>query len=234
MGRGLLKRDRSVALEERVGDGGDMRGPMTVKGQLTSAADMRDGKRKKLGLVVFASHVSESRAADEVCVAHWTDFAALSGEGREVIDAPEFSVWRVRADEERLLRLDGATLRWGVLVHDLVARRKYLLETIAQISTLGGGWASVGARDKASQFALQQRNVARMLGDETLELLSNVYIGYAHLYAGKRELAGRVIAEQTRLAFQRKEKRQLQIVEAARLQLERHDAAEEERVRNAV
>ena len=227
MGRGLLKRDRPVALEEREGPDSDMCGPLTVAGRLSSAREQLSKKtRKEGGVLVFARHVSEGRATDEVCVAHWSDFAAL----RDVaclFPVPAGAVWRARAAEGGLARLCGATLRWGGLVRDLVARRKYLLETVAQISTLGGGWASVGARDRASQFAVQQRNVARMLGDETLELLSNVYIGYAHLYAGRREAAGRLIAEQTRLAQRRGERRQLQIVEAARLQLQRYDAEHE-------
>ncbi len=100
------------------------------------------------------------------------------------------------------------------------------METLAHISTLGGGWASVGQRSRAKQYAHQQLAMARMLGDETLELLSNVYIGYALLFDGEVDKAKAVIAEQTRLALRRGEPRQMRIVEAARLQLERYDAAQ--------
>jgi hypothetical protein len=109
---------------------------------------------------------------------------------------------------------------------------RYLLETVAQISTLGGGWASVGQRKRARQYAEQQRNVAKMLGDDTLELLSNVYIGYALLFEGQHEQARSVIAAQTKLAQKRGDKRQLQIVEAARLQLQRWDEEQEKKTQN--
>jgi hypothetical protein len=55
------------------------------------------------------------------------------------------------------------------------------------------GWASVGQRGKARQYAMQQKNVAIMLQDETLELLSNVYIAYAHLFEGERQIAQKMI-----------------------------------------
>ncbi len=71
-----------------------------------------------------------------------------------------------------------------------------------------------------------------MLGDDTLELLSNVYIGYALLFEGQHELARSVIAAQTKLAQKRGEKRQLQIVEAARLQLQRWDEEQEKKRQN--
>ncbi len=207
-----------------------MRGPMRVEGRFVSAADEaeRVGKkrREEAGELRWAVHVSQGRDHDAVSVLHWSDFAALRADKERWTGlVPMGERWQASPSTGGLWRLSGAVLRWGAMVHDLVARRKYLLETIAQISTLGGGWASVGARDKASQFAVQQRNVARMLGDETLELLSNVYIGYAHLYGGRRELAGKLIGEQTELAKRRGDKRQLLIVEAARLQLQRYDEA---------
>jgi hypothetical protein len=51
----------------------------------------------------------------------------------------------------------------------------------------------VGQRGKARQYAMQQKNVAKMLNDETLELLSNVYIAYAHLFEGERQIAQKMI-----------------------------------------
>jgi hypothetical protein len=96
-----------------------------------------------------------------------------------------------------------------------------LMDLTAHLSTLGGGWASVGQRSKAHRFAIQQKRVARLLNDDTLELLSNVYIAYGHLSQGRHDLAKSIIAEQTLIAQKRGEKRQLAIVHAAHLQLQR-------------
>ncbi len=115
--------------------------------------------------------------------------------------------------------------RWHALLRQLEVRRQVLLEMTAHISTLGGGWASVGQRSKAHQYAYQQKRVARLLGDETLELLSDVYIAYGHLSEGRLELARNIIAAQTTLAQRRGDRRQLAIVDAARIQLAKLDGA---------
>lgn len=141
----------------------------------------------------------------------WSVYLSSSSDGH-VLVAP---------GEDEMSDLRGPVLHWDDLVMMLVARRKYLTETIAHISTLGGGWASVGDRNKARQFAFQQRNVARLLGDETLELLSNVYIAYGHLYDGRFEVAKSMIDTQATLARKRGDKRQLAIIHAAYIQLDR-------------
>lgn len=155
-----------------------------------------------------------------VTFAHWTDFAQARSESQNrflgvAADQPVF------VTPKGVSMLSRATLRWGEMVLGLLAKRKYLLETIAQISTLGGGWASVGQRGRARQYASQQKNVAIMLGDETLELLSNVYIAYALLFDGKRSEAETMIDQQALIAASRNDKRQNQIIAAARIQLER-------------
>lgn len=85
----------------------------------------------------------------------------------------------------------------------------------ADPSASGGGWASVGARAQAHQYAMQQKRVARLLGDETLELLSDVYIAYGHFFGGRVHEARASIQRQSVLATQRGDRRQLAIVDAA-------------------
>lgn len=137
---------------------------------------------------------------------------SLKGE-KELLVVPD--------EQGDLCSLCGCDLHWGEMLHALERRRLVLLDMTAHISTLGGGWASVGKREKAHQFALQQKRIARMLGDETLELLSDIYIAYGYLFQGQAEKARDIIDQQTRIAMRRKEKRQLAIVEAAQLQLAR-------------
>lgn len=156
---------------------------------------------------------------------------------RERQHALRCALWRVWSGEQGLMlpsvvvvvpdergelsSLCACDLHWGALLQQLERRRITLLEMTAHISTLGGGWASVGKREKAHQFAMQQKRIARMLGDQTLELLSDIYIAYGLLFEGQVDKARELIDQQTRLAVQRKEKRQLAIVEAAQLQLAR-------------
>jgi hypothetical protein len=175
------------------------------------------------GTATFASHVSDSGPFDCV-VLEWNVFCGLredSARAADVLGVPSGTVWTVCLERERRCELSSDVLWWDAILTALALRRKYLMDTLALISTLGGGWASVGQRSIAKQFAHRQLAVARMLGDETLELLSNVYIGYALLFEGHYESAKAIIDQQTLLAKRRGEPRQLRIVDAARLQLER-------------
>lgn len=133
----------------------------------------------------------------------------------------------VLLDVARNCWLSNADVLWNDRVHSLVAKRKYLLETLAHVSTLGGGWASVGERKKAQQFAMRQKVVARKLEDETLELLSNVYIAYGILHDGDHDKAQRMIEEQAELVKKRGggDARQRAIIEAAFIHLSRVRAA---------
>ena len=175
----------------------------------------------RAGSVSFCAHVSE--AWDAAIVSGASDFCALRA--RPDVRWLPAGTRRVGLAE---VALDRATVRWGELVHGLVARHKLLLETLAQISTLGGGWASVGERGRAKQYAVQQRSVARMLQDETLELLSEVYIAYADLFEGRRQAAGEAIERQAGVAAKRSDKRQKAIIEAAFIQLARYDEQQQQ------
>lgn len=180
----------------------------------------------------FAVDCSWKSRRDEVAIIsiwHWSDFQALQCYDVESwFMCGEKTLFVVGKENHELTFMD---LRFGEMIHYLVARSMYLQDTIAMISTLGGGWASVGQRHKAHHYAMKQKSAARILGDETLELLSNVYIAYGMLYKGEREEAERIIDEQTALAKKRGEKRQLAIVHAAHLQLEkeRNDRMQQEK-----
>lgn len=70
-------------------------------------------------------------------------------------------------------------------------------------------------------YATQQRSIARLLQDETLELLSEVYIAYAVLFEGDKTRAAALIDRQAAIARKRNDRRQNAIIAAAYLQLER-------------
>lgn len=170
-----------------------------------------------------------------VTMAHFVDWSALASCTDSLTLSTVAAAWssaggcgdaggmmfHVVPDEEELWWLLPCDWHWQRLLQRLECRRQALLEMTAHITTLGGGWASVGERAVAHRYAMQQKRVARLLGDETLELLSDVYIGYGHLFAGRVDEARRIIAAQTVIAKRRGEPRQLAIVAAARIQLDR-------------
>lgn len=168
----------------------------------------------------WVGHIGEKRREREemLSIRFWDDFA--EAKRMKVAVGRRTVFWGGETEDGGW---DGKVWWWDRQLRFLVKRYKYLLETAAQISTLGGGWASVGHRGRARQYAIQQRNVARMLGDETLVLLSNVYEAYAMLYEGHRQQAGLMIDQQALLAERRKDPRQLNIIAAARIQLQRYD-----------
>jgi hypothetical protein len=71
----------------------------------------------------------------EFTFVYWGDFWAVSQQSLWWDEGGSQTCW---ISVQSRCELQGHVLRWGEVVHELVAKRKYLLETIAQISTLGG------------------------------------------------------------------------------------------------
>jgi hypothetical protein len=112
------------------------------------------------------------------------------------------------------------------------ARHRYrILTEMAYVITLGGGWASVRNVQKSVYYAVSLYDLAQEIDDRETMRKCRVFIGWAHLWAGRNGYAKGIFRREHRVAVIVEDERQESRCEAALYHLEANP--EFQRNRNA-
>ncbi|KAK7198357.1 hypothetical protein NESM_000794800 [Novymonas esmeraldas] len=84
------------------------------------------------------------------------------------------------------------TLHWARVAYSEMARQYVGRGVIAQLQTVGGGWASLHRADRSLMCALQLHAVALAVFDEESVRKCRLFIGWAHLWNSNRATALRL------------------------------------------
>lgn len=97
---------------------------------------------------------------------------------------------------------DGSR-RWADYAQWEAARQYTAWCRIAVVQTVGGGWASLRRADKALACAMELYELAQIVGDGDIASKCRVFIGWAHLWSGRRETAVHLFSLELRDAVMR-------------------------------